>query len=108
MPGKWDTEEYVNSANYLIDANLSNINWYILRYADVLLLYAEALNEWKQGPTDEAYKAINMVRRRGFGLPVETDNSASDLSGLSYDEFQKPYVMKELMNWHSKDIADKI
>ena len=88
-PRKWDTEEYVNSANYLIDANLSNINWYILRYADVLLLYAEALNEWKQGPTDEAYKAINMVRRRGFGLPVETDNSASDLSGLSYDEFQK-------------------
>ena len=26
-----DTEEYVNSANYLIDANLSNINWYILQ-----------------------------------------------------------------------------
>lgn len=54
-----------------------------------LLLYAEALNEWKQGPTDEAYKAINMVRRRGFGLPVETDNSASDLSGMSYTEFQQ-------------------
>lgn len=88
-PRKWDTEEYVNSANYLIDANLSNINWYILRYADVLLLYAEALNEWKQGPTDEAYRAINMVRRRGFGLPVETDNSASDLAaGMSYTDFQ--------------------
>lgn len=88
-PRKWDTEEYVSSANYLIDANLSNINWYILRYADVLLLYAEALNEWKQGPTDEAYKAINMVRRRGFGLPVETENTASDLSaGMSYQDFQ--------------------
>lgn len=88
-PRKWDTEEYVNSSNYLIDANLSNINWYILRYADVLLLYAEALNEWKQGPTDEAYRAINMVRRRGFGLPVETDNSASDLpTGMSYTDFQ--------------------
>lgn len=88
-PRKWDTEDYVNSANYLIDANLSNINWYILRYADVLLLYAEALNEWKQGPTDDAYRAINMVRRRGFGLPVDTDNSKSDLSGMSYEEFQK-------------------
>ena len=88
-PRKWDTEDYVSSANYLIDANLSNINWYILRYADVLLLYAEALNEWKQGPTDEAYKAINMVRRRGFGLPVETDNKNSDLStGMSYEDFQ--------------------
>ena len=88
-PRKWDTEDYVNSANYLIDANLSNINWYILRYADVLLLYAEALNEWKQGPTDDAYRAINMVRRRGFGFPVDTDNSKSDLSGMSYEEFQK-------------------
>lgn len=88
-PRKWDTEDYVNSANYLIDANLSNINWYILRYADVLLLYAEALNEWKQGPTDEAYRAINMVRRRGFGLPVDTDNSTSDLTtGMSYTDFQ--------------------
>lgn len=89
-PRKWDTEEYVEDANYLIDANLSNINWYVLRYADVLLLYAEALNEWKQGPTDEAYEAINMVRRRGFGLPVETASSTSDLSsGMSYEEFQQ-------------------
>lgn len=89
-PKKWDTEQYVNNANYLIDANLSNINWYILRYADVLLLYAEALNEWKQAPTDEAYKAINMVRRRGFGLPVETESSVSDLPGaMNYEEFQQ-------------------
>ena len=88
-PAKWDTQKYVEANNALLSTEYSNINWYILRYSDVLLLYAEALNEWKQGPTDEAYKAINMVRRRGFGLPVETDNSASDLSGLSYDEFQK-------------------
>lgn len=89
-PGKWDTEKYVSDANYLIDANLSNINWYILRYADVLLLYAEALNEWKQGPTTEAYEAVNMVRRRGFGLPVETANSSSDLkTGMLYEEFQQ-------------------
>ena len=88
-PAKWDTEKYVNDANYLVDANLSNINWYILRYADVLLLYAEALNEWKQGPTTEAYEAINMVRRRGFGLPVEVASSTCDLSGLDYQGFQK-------------------
>ncbi|GAE85065.1 outer membrane protein [Bacteroides reticulotermitis JCM 10512] len=90
MPGKWDTEKYVNDANYLVEANLSNINWYILRYADVLLLYAEALNEWKQGPTTDAYEAINMVRRRGFGLPVNTASSRSDLqAGMSYTEFQE-------------------
>lgn len=89
-PAKWDTERYVKPANYLIDANLSNINWYVLRYADILLLYAEALNEWKQGPTTEAYEVINMVRRRGFGIPVETANNISDLSpGMSYENFQQ-------------------
>ena len=57
-PAKWDTEKYVEDANYLIDQNMSNINWYILRYADVLLLYAEALNEWHKAPTSEAYEAV--------------------------------------------------
>ena len=78
-PAKWDLEKYVQ--NKLINNDKSNANWYFLRYADVLLLYAEALNEWKGYPTKEAYDAINEVRRRAYG------NSEHDLSGLSYDEF---------------------
>ncbi|MBD3591807.1 RagB/SusD family nutrient uptake outer membrane protein [Bacteroides sp. GM023] len=89
-PAKWDTEKYVNASNYLVNADYSNINWYVLRYADVLLLYAEALNEWKGGPTTEAYEAINMVRRRGFGLSVNTASSLSDLAtGMDHDTFQQ-------------------
>lgn len=89
-PAKWDTEKYVEASNYLINADYSNINWYILRYSDVLLLYAEALNEWKGAPTKEAYEAVNMVRRRGFGLPVNTASSTADLaSDLSNEEFRK-------------------
>jgi tetratricopeptide (TPR) repeat protein len=38
------------------------INWTCLRYADVLLMYAEALNELNQ--TDNALTYINMVRDR--------------------------------------------
>lgn len=89
-PRKWDIEEYTEDANYLVDANMSNVNWYVLRYADVLLLYAEALNEWKQGPTSEAYEAINSVRRRGFGLETNVSSSSADLeAGMSYSEFQQ-------------------
>jgi hypothetical protein len=40
----------------------SGINFRVLRYADVLLLYAEALNELDRTP--EAYNYINQVRRR--------------------------------------------
>ena len=87
---KWDTEIYVSDENYQVDDKFTNINWYVLRYSDVLLLYAEALNEVNQGPTADAYKAVNMVRRRGFGQDINTVSDDADLEdGLSYEEFQQ-------------------
>jgi len=88
-PRKFDNEIYVPDSNLLVDYNLSNQNWYVLRYADVLLLYAEALNEYYKGPTADAYDCINKVRRRGYGLDIETSSVEADLPwGLSYEEFQ--------------------
>ena len=88
--GKWDTELYVPDENYNTAANVTNINWYLMRYSDVLLLYAEALNEVNMGPTSVAYEMVNMVRRRGFGLDYTVPSEDADLeSGLSYEEFQK-------------------
>lgn len=87
---KWDTEIYVPDYNNQVNSNYSNVNWYLLRYADVLLLYAEALNEWKKAPTAEAFNAVNMVRRRGFGLGVNTPSELADLpSDLDYVKFQQ-------------------
>lgn len=86
-PAKWDIEKYTEEGNMLINDDKSNVNWYFLRYADVLLLYAEALNEWKGGPTDDAYAAINKVRRRGYGNPSNT--AVCDLQGLSQEEFRQ-------------------
>lgn len=89
VPGKWDIQKYVTEMNgnigYLMNNDKSNVNWYFLRYADVLLLYAEALNEVNQGPTDEAYAAINKVRQRAAG---STDTNADRFSG--YDSFYMP------------------
>ena len=64
---KWDLMKYVAKSNQMSDGNYSNANWYILRYSDVLLMFAEAENELN-GPTQAAYDAINAVRRRGYGL----------------------------------------
>jgi hypothetical protein len=41
----------------------SGINFRVLRFADVLLMYAEATNE-VNGPTPEVYAAVNRVRNR--------------------------------------------
>lgn len=59
----------------------------LLRYADVLLTYAEALNE-QNGPTAEAYEALNMVIRRAYGRSIQ-GNSDVDLSGLTKQEFRQ-------------------
>jgi starch-binding outer membrane protein, SusD/RagB family len=43
------------------------INWVMLRYSDVLLMFAEAENELNNGPTAEAIEAFEKVRLRAFG-----------------------------------------
>lgn len=83
-PAKWDIVKYVKEANNVINDDKSNVNWYILRYSDVLLIYAEALNEWKGGPDAEAYAAINKVRARGYA-----GQSGYELSGLDQEGFRE-------------------
>ena len=65
-------------------------NFPILRYSDVLLMLAEAENEVNAGPTQAAYDAINEVRRRGYGLPLDQPDAGADLpTGLSYTDFKQ-------------------
>jgi hypothetical protein len=66
----------------------AGVNFPILRYADVLLMYAEALNEAGHGPDSEAYWAINRVRRRAFGVPPDSPSTA-DLSDLDEAGFRE-------------------
>lgn len=55
-----------------------DINFMVLRYADVLLMYAEAKNE-VEGPSATVYDAVNQVRAR-VGMPDFTaDLSQADL-----------------------------
>ena len=51
----------------------TGLNTTILRYSDILLTYAEAVNEHLGAATPEAYEALNKVRRRAraVGTPSE-------------------------------------
>lgn len=44
---------------------LSGVDWILYRYADVLLLLAEAINENSE-PTQEAINLVNQIRERAF------------------------------------------
>lgn len=59
--------------------NQSDDNWPLIRYADVLLMYAEALNETEGAPSSRAIELVNQVRRRAFGLPVSGTDKTKDL-----------------------------
>ncbi len=53
----------VRSSGFALQTNDYDVNWPIFRYAEVLLIYAEALNEIN-GPTQEAIDVLNILRSR--------------------------------------------
>lgn len=63
---------------FLLDFNSATsfgsvVQFPYLRLAEIYLTYAEASNQLNNGPTQEAYRCINMVRNR-VGLPDLTPN----------------------------------
>lgn len=86
-----DTLYMANYANaYESGQNTSSS---VLRYAEILLVKAEAENELN-GPAN-AYAAINEVRRRAYYDPwnhrynTPTDGTSIELSGLTKEQFRK-------------------
>jgi len=65
-----------------------------LRYADILLMFAEAVNEQSSGPNAAAYEAINAVRRRARFDGTQEQNVLPDLNNLNYDQF-KDAILEE-------------
>lgn len=77
----WDQDAYKPN-----QTTASGADFMVMRYSEVLLIYAEALNEAMGGPTAEAYDAINKVRAR-----ARNGNAAvlPDLTGLDQSAFRQ-------------------
>jgi len=68
--GKWRREyELLTPKN----RNYNGANFPLLRYSDVLLMYAEAMNE-VSGPDAESIGYVNLVRQRGAGKMINGTN----------------------------------
>ncbi|MBI9061400.1 MAG: RagB/SusD family nutrient uptake outer membrane protein [Marinilabiliaceae bacterium] len=88
FPGKWRREW--NSSDPLY-TNDTDVNWVLLRYSDVLLMYAEAINECRNDlpgtlTMTKAYDAVKLVRNR------------ADLNGwettLTQDDFRSNMIQE--------------
>lgn len=108
-----------------LKAGQSFTNYIVLRYADVLLMYAEATNEYS-GPDNSVFEAVNRVRKRA-GMPdVPNTLSKSEVrkaiqherriefagEGYYYNDIRRWKLAEEVMNsgvytWDNKIIEDR-
>ena len=81
------------------------VNWPIIRFSDVLLMFAETENELNASPTAAAYAAINEVRRRGYGKSMTTADPLVDLpQGLSKVDFFKAIIKERALEFGGEAI----
>ncbi|MEQ9405937.1 MAG: RagB/SusD family nutrient uptake outer membrane protein [Cyclobacteriaceae bacterium] len=83
----WDQEDEPRGNNTDMDV-------IYLRTADIMLVYAEALNEINTGPNAVAYDMINQVRERARYNGTTYLNILPDLSGMNYQQF-KDAILEE-------------
>lgn len=86
---------------FLLDRDTSTsiqsiVQWPYLRLAEIYLTLAEAANEFNNGPTQEAYDAVNMVRNR-VGL--------NDLpAGLSHLAFRDAVIQERALEFGFEEV----
>ena len=78
----------------------TDANYPFLRYADVILIMAEASNELK-GPNDEAIGLLNDVRKRSNATPRELENysTKSALRSAILEERSMEFAMEGDRRW---------
>ena len=70
-----------------VEETAAGNDFYLYRYADVLLIFAEAENQ-VNGPSADAYEAVNQIRRRAYGVDLNGPDAAVDFpAGLSQSDF---------------------
>ena len=82
------------SLSPLSSQSLSAVNYPVIRYADVLLMYAEALNETNETPTADAYNAINQVRTRAHIANLTPGLNQSDFRDSVFLERRKEFIQE--------------
>lgn len=91
--GKW-SKVFSNYTFGYAATQGDGINWPVMRYADVLLMFAETENELNNGPTEAARDALRIVRRRAFApehWETKVEDYINSISG-SREEFFEALV----------------
>lgn len=97
--GKWRRETiYENQMS--AKSLYTTINFPILRYSDVLLMYAEAINEYAGAPDEQAKEAVREVRRRaGIATDESQLGGQASFRNLVRNERARELAFEGLRKW---------
>lgn len=85
-PGKWRREYEFATPKTRAG---TPTNYPVLRYADILLMFAEADNEIEPTPSAKAIEYVNMVRRRAYGVTDLNVAHSKDIpTNINKDDFR--------------------
>ncbi|EHQ30778.1 RagB/SusD family nutrient uptake outer membrane protein [Mucilaginibacter paludis] len=107
--GKFRREWWSNPVNPTLATLQSGINWILIRFSDVLLMYAEADNELNGAPSQAAISAVNEVSKRAHGgnqalvpaIPTDYTGFFKYLVRERYLEFGGEGIRKyDLIRWN--------
>jgi hypothetical protein len=107
--GKFRRDWWANPVNPTLATLNSGINWVLIRFSDVLLMYAEADNEINHGASPADVAAVTEVSKRGHGgnaalvptIPTDYTNFFKFLVRERYLEFGSEGIRKyDLIRWN--------
>lgn len=100
VDGKFRREWWSNPVNPTNNTLNSGLNWPMIRFSDVLLMFAEADNELNQGPSTDAINAVNEVSKRAHG----GNQALVPVIPADYSNFFKYIVRERLLEFGFENI----
>lgn len=107
----YDTEANSN----ILNEGRSETNYMIIRYADVLLMYAEAMNEALAAPGDDMnttniYSAVNKVRQRAGMSAIPTGRTKDQMREIIRKERRIEFACEgmyynDIRRWRTAEIV---
>lgn len=91
-------QKYWDKVNEPLAGN-TNHDFPYMRFAEILLMKAEALNELNNGPNAEAYEAVNKIRKRARYNGTQELSILPDLQGLGYQEFKDALLLENRLEF---------
>lgn len=100
VDGKFRRDWIANPVSLTSSAQYFGLNWPLIRFSDVLLMFAEADNELNNGPSAAAISAFEEVRIRAYG----GDASLIGTTPATYEAFFNAVVKERMLEFGSEGI----